>query len=298
MPICYKAAAIGQSLIDGQEVHKVMLSSLDIVYRYIYIVYRYIYIVYRYIYIYMLNSNQFKFLGQHYLQMSGTAMGTKMAPSYANLFMGVLEKQMLSSYKHKPLVYFRYIDDIFVIWTDGEDSLNDFLTHCNNQNKNIQFEQTTSNTSIPFLDVSVTLEGGKLTTDLYCNSTDKHQYLYHTNCHPKRTKTSLPYCLALRLRRICSSENLFQQRTNEMLHHLIQRGYKKRSIHDAIKKASLVTREEADLLTKPNQNRSKESILLSHTTRCSLTYPRFYMKHIQSSMPLKDALKFSRMFLW
>ena len=193
----------------------------------------------------VLNSNQFKFLGQHYLQMSGTAMGTKMAPSYANLFMGVLEKQMLSSYKHKPLVYFRYIDDIFMIWTDGEDSLNDFLAHCNNQNKNIQFEQTISNTSIPFLDVSVTLEGGKLTTDLYCKSTDKHQYLYHTSCHPKHTKTSLPYCLALRLRRICSSENLFQQCTNEMLHHLNQRGYKKRSIHDAIKKASLVTREEA-----------------------------------------------------
>ena len=130
-------------------------------------------------------------------------LGTKMAPSCANLFMGVLEKQMLSSYKHKPLVYFRYIDDIFMIWTDGEDSLNDFLTHYNNQNKNIQLEQTISNTSIPFLDVSVTLEGRKLTTDLYCKSTDKHQYLYHTSFHPKHTKTSLPYCLALRLRRIC-----------------------------------------------------------------------------------------------
>ena len=177
--------------------------------------------------------------------MSGTAMDTKIAPSNANLFMGVLEKQMLSSYKHKPLVYFRYIDDIFTIWTDGEDSLNDFLTHCNSQNENIQFEQTISNTSIPFLDVSVTLEGEKLTTDLYCKSTDKHQYLYHTSCHPKHTKTSLPYCLALRLRRICSSENLVQKRTNEMLHHLIQRGYKKRCTHDAIKKVSLVTREEA-----------------------------------------------------
>ena len=85
----------------------------------------------------VLNSNQFKFLGQHYLQMSGTAMGTEMTPSYANLFMGVLEKQMLSSYKHKPLVYLRYIDDILMIWTDGEDSLNDFVTHCNSQNKNI-----------------------------------------------------------------------------------------------------------------------------------------------------------------
>ena len=195
----------------------------------------------------VLNSNQFKFLGQHYLQTSGTAMGTKMAPAYANLVMGVLEKQMLSSHKHKPLVYFRYvyIDDIFMIWTDGEDILNDFLTHCNSQNKDIQFEQTISNTSIPFLDVSVTLEGGKsVTTNLYCKSTDKHQYLYHTSCHPKYTKTSLPYCLALRLRRICSSGNLFQQRTNEMLHHVIQRRYKKRCIHDAIKKASLVTREE------------------------------------------------------
>ena len=30
-----------------------------------------------------------------------------------------------------------------------------------------------------------------------------------------------------------------------MLHHLIQKGYKKRCIHDAIKKASLVMREEA-----------------------------------------------------
>ena len=56
-----------------------------------------------------------------------------------------------------------------MIWTDREDRLNDFLTRCNIQNKNIQFEQTISNTSIPFLDVSVTLEGGTLTTDLYCS---------------------------------------------------------------------------------------------------------------------------------
>ena len=127
-----------------------------------------------------------------------------------------LEQRMLSSYKHKPLLYFRVIDDIFRIWTDGEDSLNDFLIYCNNQNKHIQFEKTISSTSIPFLDVSVTLESGKSTTDLYTKSADKHQYLLRKRCHPKHTKTSLPYCLALRLRRICSSENFFHQRTTEM----------------------------------------------------------------------------------
>ena len=139
-------------------------------------------------------------------------MGTKMAPSYANLFMGVLEhvQQMLSSYKYKPLAYFRYIDDIFMIWAEGEETLTELLTHCNNQNKLIHFEQTISKNSIPFLDVSVILENGKLTTDLYSKSTDKHQLLYSTSCHPKHTKTSLPYCLALCVRRIVQLTPFFK----------------------------------------------------------------------------------------
>ena len=131
-----------------------------------------------------------------------------------------------------------------MIWTEGEETLNEFLTHCNNQNKHIQFEQTISKNSIPFLNVSVILENGKLTTDLYSKPTDKHQYLYSTS-HPKHTKTSLPYCLALRLRRIYSTDTLFQKRTHEMKHHLLQRGYKKGCIQDAINKALSVTREDA-----------------------------------------------------
>ena len=35
--------------------------------------------------------------------MNGTAMGTKMAPSYANIFMGKLEKLIIQSAPHKPL---------------------------------------------------------------------------------------------------------------------------------------------------------------------------------------------------
>ena len=182
-------------------------------------------------------------------------METKMAPSYANLFMGVLEQQMLSSYKYKPLAYFRYIDDIFMIWTEGEEALNEFLTHCNNQSKHIQFEQTISNNLILFLDVSVILENGKLTTDLYSKPTDKHQYLYFNQLSPQ-TYQNKPYvsaaCLALCLRRICSTDTLFQKRTHEMKHHLLQRGYKNGCIQDAINKASSVTREES-LTNKRNQ---------------------------------------------
>ena len=41
-------------------------------------------------------------------------MGTRMAPNYANLFMGDLEEEILDSYPLKPLVWYRYIDDIFL----------------------------------------------------------------------------------------------------------------------------------------------------------------------------------------
>jgi hypothetical protein len=40
---------------------------------------------------------------EHFLQINGTAMGTKMAPSYANIFMGKLEKLIIQSAPHKPL---------------------------------------------------------------------------------------------------------------------------------------------------------------------------------------------------
>ena len=90
-------------------------------------------------------------------------MGTKMAPSYANIFMGILEKQMLSTYPHKPFIYFRYIDDVFMIWTKGKGSLNTFLEHCNKQNKHIKFKPTGTGTTVPFLDVSVTLKKWKIT---------------------------------------------------------------------------------------------------------------------------------------
>ena len=201
----------------------------------------------------VLNSNHFKFLGKHYLQKSGTAMGTKMTPSYPNLFMGVLGDRMINSYAYKALVYLRYIDDIFMIWTEGEENLNGFLSHCNQINKNIQFEKVASKEKVPFLDVSVINEIGKLHTDLHSKPTDKYQYLYSHSCHPKHTKNSLPYCLALRLRRICSKKTYFNQCAKEMEHHLLQRSYIKGCIRDAINKASSISRGDA-LVDKTNDN--------------------------------------------
>jgi hypothetical protein len=47
-------------------------------------------------------------------------LGTKMAPSYANIFMGKLEKLIIQSAPHKPLSWFCFIDDVDMKWTESE----------------------------------------------------------------------------------------------------------------------------------------------------------------------------------
>ena len=62
---------------------------------------------------------------EYYRQITGTAMGTPTATNYANLFMNNFEQNLLLDYSQKiglsPLVWFRFIDDIFFIGTGNKD---------------------------------------------------------------------------------------------------------------------------------------------------------------------------------
>ena len=68
----------------------------------------------------ILTKTTFTFQGEHYLRIHGMAMGTRMAPSYANIFMGNLERQILDNVNDKPHVWWRYIDGVFMIWPFGK----------------------------------------------------------------------------------------------------------------------------------------------------------------------------------
>ena len=50
----------------------------------------------------ILELNVFTFNGEYFLLVCGTAMGNKMSPCYANIFMANLEENFLSSYPFKP----------------------------------------------------------------------------------------------------------------------------------------------------------------------------------------------------
>ncbi|XP_041453719.1 uncharacterized protein LOC121406911 [Lytechinus variegatus] len=192
----------------------------------------------------VLTKNNFTFMDQHYLQIFGTAMGTRMAPSFACLFMTKLEQQMLDSAPCRPWIWWRYIDDIFFIWTREEDSLHTFIDHINSFHRTIKFTSDFSQQETHFLDVTVQKKPNGITTTLYTKPTDTHQYLHSSSCHPRHCKTGIAYSQALRLRRICSEDPDFSFHTRNLQKHLCARGHGARAVQLAINKVRSLPRSE------------------------------------------------------
>ena len=82
-------------------------------------------------------------------------MGTRVAPSCANTFMGWFEDQFVYTYTPAPIVWKRFIDDIFIIWIHGHDILDVFVRHLNDCLPSINFKAESSSSHVNFLDVTV-----------------------------------------------------------------------------------------------------------------------------------------------
>ena len=122
-------------------------------------------------------------------------MGTRMAPSYANIFMHEIEQGFLQTQTIKPLVWKRYIDDIFVTWTASQTQLDEFLLKLNQYHHTIKFTSETSQTSVNFLDMTIYkgynfTQTNKLDYKTYFKPTNTFQYLHYQSAHTKNTKKS------------------------------------------------------------------------------------------------------------
>ena len=165
----------------------------------------------------------------------------------------------------------RFLDDIFIIWKGTIEELQLFLREIYSLHPTIKFtaENTSpykcdivgphdcfchQTTSIPFLDTRVSIEGGKLITDLYKKPSDRCQYLLPSSCHPSHITKNILYNLCYRLLRICSNRETLKSRLEELKALLVQRGYRMKSIEDAMKKVLKTPREEALKLVKKKKN--------------------------------------------
>ena len=82
-------------------------------------------------------------------------MGTRVAPTYANIFMNDFEENWVYTYKHKPIMWFRFIDDVISIFRGTEEEVIEFILYLNHQHVHVQFTANYAKDKMQFLDIWV-----------------------------------------------------------------------------------------------------------------------------------------------
>jgi hypothetical protein len=221
----------------------------------------------------VLENNYFQFNQENYIQILGTAMGTKFAPIYATLTLGFLEEKLFNdisinlgpsqstNIRNK---FFRYLDDVFVIWNEKYGNITLLQNFLNNLDEKIYFTCDQTGDSVSFLDVRVSKTcNNRVITDVFYKETDTKQYLNYYSNHPRYIKNNIPYNLARRICTIVSEDDLRNQRLMELRLFLKQCFYPEDLVQHGIEKALNIPQTE---LRREVQRNSEEAIIPYITT--------------------------------
>jgi hypothetical protein len=160
----------------------------------------------------VLFNNVFSFGDTSWLQLRGTAMGSPLAVVFANLYLSCLESDLLNTLETPPLLYKRFIDDIFVVLPPESAGVEDFMTKFNGLHDTINLTFETGN-SIPFLDLQIFKgprfhQSGILDVSLHQKVLNSYLYIVPTSLHPAHV---FPAFIKSELQRACRNTSDVKQ---------------------------------------------------------------------------------------
>ncbi|XP_052223979.1 uncharacterized protein LOC127839634 [Dreissena polymorpha] len=208
----------------------------------------------------VLNNNTISFNGDHYMQNEGTAIGSHLGMNYASTYMGAWETELFSKSSKHPIAFFRFVDDVWGLWTHGLEALKTFHAVANEIHPRIQLELRYSTEQLEFLDTMTSIRKGRLVSDLYTKPTDRHLYLHMDSSHTESRKKAIPYGLGVRLKRICSEETDYKKHRDEIKEQLQKRGYNGRFVETELKKVDSKKRENLLHTKVPSKSTSRDVI--------------------------------------
>ena len=167
-----------------------------------------------------LECNNSVFDNVFYLQENGTAMGSHMSCSYSDIAMYRVDIKALN-YRPGVQCWKRFRDDIFCLWNHSLEELQKLFEFVNNVDTTGKIKFTMS------VDLSLHIdEHKKICVDVFAKPTNRFIYVLPSTCYPKKNIKNVPKGIALRLRRICDTDEKFDIRSYKNQNYLIARDYK------------------------------------------------------------------------
>ena len=191
--------------------------------------------------------------GSFYEQHEGAPMGLSLSVVLANAYMEHLEESVLNTATCKPTIWRRYVDDTFIIWNHGAESLDIFHQHLNSFCQDIQFTvEREHEQQLPFLDVLVRRNINKLTTSVYRKPMSSNLYLQFDSNHPPGMKAGIINCLGKRAQAVCSEPVSLRAERQHLRDVFQANGYPKVFIDKAMKNQNPATQDQG---TEPREKK-------------------------------------------
>lgn len=129
------------------------------------------------------DNNYFQFANSVYKQLDGIAMGTNCAVSLANLFLAINLDPFIYDRRDAVLLFFRFIDDLILIWTKSKPELLDFIETLQSLIPGIKFTFKASPELVAYLDLNIFIKDGSIHYSTYQKSMNRYQYITRRSCH-------------------------------------------------------------------------------------------------------------------
>ena len=114
----------------------------------------------------------------------------------------------------------------------------------NSAHPSIKFTAEISDSEVHFLDVTVSKTATGIETAVYTKPTAAHLYLDYQSSHPTSTKKAIPYSQALRIRKIFSTDTMFETQVAKLVDYFKLRGYPSRLLLEAVDRARKTPRAQ------------------------------------------------------
>ena len=177
-----------------------------------------------------LNNDYVLFSGKQFKQTNGLSMGNPIAPQLAIIYMHYIETQIQS--KVKGIIHwYRYIDDIFIVW-DNSETTDNIIRNANSINSAIQFtiEKPNDEGKLAFLDAEIFIEESRFTYRLFCKPIYSGATVSWSSDCPFSLKVNILINEFIRARRRSSSDNLANYSYSLVKKRFLLNGYPKHII--------------------------------------------------------------------